>query len=93
MDTQKWSLYIIRCKDNSLYTGITTDINRRFSEHQGDGKKAGAKYLRGRAPLTLVFSSLVGTRSEASKMEIKVKKLSKAAKERLILNERSLPHL
>lgn len=91
MNKDNWSLYLIRCKDNSLYTGITTDVTRRFSEHT-EGK-TGAKYLRGKGPLSLVFHKVVGNRSEASKMEIKVKKLSKSEKEKLILGKRSLPSI
>jgi putative endonuclease len=78
-----WHLYLIRCHDGSLYTGITTDGARRFAEHQGNGD-AGAKYLRGRGPLVLVFQKKLGGRSLALGVESKVKKLSKARKEELI---------
>ncbi len=78
-----WHLYLIRCHDGSLYTGITTDVARRFAEHQGNGD-AGAKYLRGRGPLVLVFQKKLGSRSLALGVESKVKKLSKARKEDLI---------
>ncbi|MFC1901814.1 GIY-YIG nuclease family protein [Chloroflexota bacterium] len=78
-----WHLYLIRCDDGSLYTGITTDVARRFAEHQGNGD-AGAKYLRGRGPLVLVFQKKLGSRSLALGVESKVKKLSKAGKEELI---------
>lgn len=74
-----WSLYIIRCRDGELYTGVTTDVNRRFVEHQGGGPRA-AKYLKGKAPLQLVYQELVGSRSEALKREIQVKKLSRQQK-------------
>jgi len=76
-----WYLYMIRCKDGVLYTGITTDISRRFAEHQM-GK--GAKFLRGKAPLELVYQQEVDSHSDALKLEIKTKKLSKAEKEKLI---------
>jgi len=76
-----WFLYLIRCKDGSLYTGITTDVERRFIEHQS-GK--GAKYLRGKAPLTLAFQQKVGSRSAALKAEASIKQLSKADKEIII---------
>jgi len=76
-------LYLVRCRDGSLYTGITTDVARRFVEHQGNGN-TGAKYLRGRRPLVLVFQKKVGSRSLALAVENKVKKLSKARKEKLI---------
>ena len=76
-----WHLYVIRCRDGSLYTGITTDVARRFAEHQGN---VGAKYLRGRGPLLLVFQEKIGSRSLAVRVEAKVKKLTKAKKEELI---------
>jgi len=78
-----WYLYLVRCRDGSLYTGITTNVARRFAEHQGNGD-AGAKYLRGRGPLVLVFQKKIGSRSLALGVESKVKKLSKARKEELI---------
>ncbi len=78
-----WHLYLIRCHDGNLYTGITTNVARRFAEHQGNGD-TGAKYLRGREPLMLVFQKKLGSRSLALGVESKVKKLSKARKEELI---------
>ena len=78
-----WFLYLIRCKDGTLYTGITTDVERRFVEHQGNDRK-GAKYLRGRAPLALAFKTEIGNRSLASKVELKVKRMTKAEKEMLV---------
>jgi putative endonuclease len=78
-----WYLYIIRCNDGNLYTGITTDVARRFSEHQHNGD-TGAKYLRGRGPLTLGFQKNIGSRSLALAVERKVKKLSKVKKKALI---------
>ena len=78
-----WYLYLIRCNDGSLYTGITTNVARRFAEHNGSGD-TGAKYLRGRAPLVLVYQKKLGSRSLALSVESKVKKLSKARKEDLI---------
>ena len=78
-----WYLYLVRCHDGSLYTGISTDVARRFAQHQGEGG-AGSKYLRGRGPLMLVFQKKLGSRSLALGVESKVKKLSKARKEELI---------
>ena len=78
-----WYLYIIRCKANSLYTGITTDVVRRFEEHQTDPLK-GAKYLRGKGPLKLVFKKKIGTKSEAARAEYYIKRIGKAQKERLV---------
>ena len=80
---KEWSLYIVRCKDNSLYTGISNDVDERFSTHQAQGPKC-AKYLRGRAPLELVFVSVIGSMSEASKLEWEIKQYSKEEKEVLI---------
>ena len=76
-----WYLYIIRCKKGALYTGITTDVPRRLKDHQ---ENRGAKYLRGKGPLKLVFSIKIGGESEASKMERKIKSLSKEKKELLV---------
>jgi putative endonuclease len=76
-----WFLYLVRCCDNSLYTGITTDVRRRITEHRGKG---GAKYLRGKMPLRLVFKKLIGTRSEALKEEHRVKRMSKGEKEAMV---------
>ncbi len=81
-----WYLYLIRCADNSLYTGITTDLDRRFAEHEQQGKQC-ARYLRGKGPLTLVFSCPVGTQSEATRLEIQIKKQSKAFKEDLVASD------
>ncbi len=78
-----WYFYLVRCHDGSLYTGITTDGARRFAEHR-ENKGAGAKYLRGRGPLVLVFQKKIGSRSLALGVESKVKKLSKARKEALV---------
>ena len=74
-------VYIVRCSDNSLYTGITTDINRRIHEH--NKTKKGAKYTRSRRPVLLVYSKIVGNRSTAQKEEYRIKKLNKIKKEEL----------
>ena len=76
----EWYVYMVRCNDGKLYTGIATDIDRRFAEHQS-GK--GAKYLRGRGPLRLAFKEKIGRRSSALKMERLIKKLPKSEKERI----------
>jgi|TARA_B100000315_G_scaffold53351_1_gene47703 putative endonuclease len=78
-----WYLYLIRCRDNSLYTGISTDVARRFVQHQGKGN-AGSKYLKGRGPLSLVFQKYLGTKSLALKVERRVKRMTKERKEKLI---------
>jgi len=78
-----WFVYIVRCADDTLYTGITTDVERRFCEHAAQGRLC-AKYLRGRAPLELVFSQPADDRAAASRLEAALKKLAKTDKERLI---------
>ena len=92
-DSSIWFLYIVRGADKSLYTGITTDVPRRFSEHSGIGSgdtSKGAKALRGKRPLILEYSCQIGNRSEALKIEYQVKKLSKIKKEQLITGEANL---
>lgn len=80
-----WSLYLLRSADDRLYTGISTDVSRRFAEHENsDGKNKGAKALRGKAPLRLVYRLVVGNRSDALKLEYRVKQLTRAQKEELI---------
>ncbi|NTV49200.1 MAG: GIY-YIG nuclease family protein [Geobacteraceae bacterium] len=76
-----WQVYIILCSDNSLYTGITTDIDRRFSQH-ADGN--GAKYFRGRHPVQVVYSENNHSRSSASSREAQIKALSRIDKEKLL---------
>ena len=66
-----------------MYTGITTDVERRFEEHES-GDKKGSKYLRGKVPLKLAMKKRVGDRSMALKIEAKVKKMSKTEKELLV---------
>lgn len=77
-----WYLYILRCGDGSLYTGITTDVEKRLEAHRS-GK--GAKYTRGRGPLELVYRELCGTHSEALKRELRVKAMTR--EEKLLLAE------
>lgn len=79
----QWFLYIIRAADDTLYTGITTDVARRFSEHEKGGPQA-AKYLRHRHPLTLCYHTAIGDRAQALRAEYRVKKLKRPAKEALI---------
>ena len=81
---EKWYLYILRCKDNTLYTGITTDVSRRLEAHRS-GK--GAKYTRGRAPLELVYQECCGNHSDALKRELEIKSLSRAQKDKMILKQ------
>lgn len=76
-----WYLYILRCGDGSLYTGITTDVEKRLEQHRS-GK--GAKYTRGRAPLELVYREECGTHSQALKRECEIKALRRKEKQELI---------
>ena len=78
---KSWELYILRCCDGTLYTGITTDVDRRLEEHR-TGK--GAKYTRGRGPLELVYREVCGDKSAALKREAEIKKLPKSEKMKLI---------
>ena len=87
-----WFVYIIRSADGSLYTGITTDVQRRLNEHRIGGRK-GSKYLRGKGPLKLEWSVPAATRSCALKAERQIKKLPKSAKEILITQTKPLPDL
>ena len=73
-----YSVYLVRCRDGSLYTGIATDVSRRIAEHKEGAR--GAKYLRGKGPLTLIYQQEIGNRSLASKIESRVKRLSSAEK-------------
>lgn len=79
---EHWCVYVIRATDGTLYTGITTDMDRRWSEHLSGEK--GAKYFRGRKPEELVFTETGHNRSSASKREAELKKLSRAEKLALI---------
>ena len=76
-----WQVYIILCTDNSFYTGITNDVERRLTQHAG---RQGAKYFRGRRPQQLVYLESGHNRSSASRREASIKKLRRSEKERLI---------
>lgn len=76
-----WCLYILRCADDSLYTGITNDLDARVSRHESG---SGAKYTRGRRPVKLVYSEPCPGRSEAARREWQVKQLSRQGKLKLI---------
>jgi len=79
---KNWFVYILRCSDNTLYTGITTDIERRIEEH--NSKKSVTRYTRARQPVELMYQENAESRSDAGKREIQLKKLKKAEKELLI---------
>lgn len=88
MSTKAYSLYIVRCADGSLYTGIATDVERRIREHESGSR--GAKYLRGKGPLKLEFAQRIGDRGIASQVEFRVKQLDRTRKEKLIAGGGSL---
>ncbi len=76
-----WFIYILQCSDGTLYTGITNNLERRIKQHN-DGK--GAKYTRGRGPVILLKKFEVETKSQALKMELQIKSLSKDEKLKFI---------
>lgn len=82
MSDRVWFLYLVRTGQGALYTGITIDVMKRFAEHE-QGKK-GAKYLRAKGPLQLVYSVELGSRSLASKAEYRLKRLAKSQKESIV---------
>lgn len=79
-----WSVYILKCNDDSYYTGITNDLKKRIADHESGN---GAKYTRGRGPLTLMYTEYFENRSAASKREFAIKKLSRIEKEHLITQD------
>lgn len=79
----EWHLYLVRTRLNTIYTGVATDVERRVREHC-EGKANGARYLRGRAPLDLVYRVRVGERSLALRLECAIKRLSRSRKEMII---------
>ena len=84
MKQSEWFVYIIQSEKGHLYTGITTDVERRFKEHS-DSTKKGAKYFRGKVPVEVVYQKTFKDRSTASKYECLVKKMTSAGKLKLIL--------
>ncbi len=82
MAASEFSLYIVRCADGALYTGIATDVGKRLAEHESGPR--GAKFLRGRGPFQLVFSEVVGDRARATRLEYRVKQLKRTQKLALI---------
>jgi putative endonuclease len=79
-----WFVYMLRCADDSLYTGITTDVVRRINEHNGYSKTGGAKYTRARQPVELVYVEQADSRSDATSREIEIKNLTRSDKLKLI---------
>jgi len=81
-----WHVYLIRCGDGSLYTGVAVDVERRLGQHRTQAA-SGAKYLRGRGPLELVYRRAVGDRGAALRVERRIKRLPRAHKERLVARD------
>lgn len=77
-----WRVYMVRCADGSLYTGVATDVARRVREHNHDDRR-GAKYTRARRPVRLVYQEVCADRSAACRREAEIRRLGKAAKEGL----------
>ena len=83
----KWFVYMLRCRDSSVYTGITNNLNKRIEAHMSGN---GSKYLRGRLPVKLIYKENFLNRSNASKREIEIKKFNKKQKELLIKSSKQL---
>ena len=87
-EDKQWLVYILLCKDSTLYTGITNDIERRLIEHNDDSPKSkAARYTRARQPVSLAYHENCENRIEASRREYAIKKLSRTKKEALILTQ------
>ena len=78
----EWTVYILRCRDGSLYTGITTDPERRLAEHNSD--RGAARYTRARRPVQMIYTEPAEDRAAASRREAAIKRLSRAEKLRLV---------
>lgn len=83
---KKWYVYLLRCADNSLYCGVTTDVERRIVEHNSSNKR-GAKYTRVRRPVELAYLEECQSRQQACQREYQLKQLTKAQKEQLALKQ------
>ena len=81
-EAKNWLVYIIRASDDSFYTGVTTDLERRFAEH-ADGKR-GARFFNGRKPLEVIYTETGHSRSSACQREAEIKRMSRAQKNQLI---------
>lgn len=81
--SRRWQVYIVRCTDGTLYTGVATDVLRRVAEHNGAGK-AGARYTRTRRPVKLVYRERAANRSAACQREYRIKQLDRREKLKLI---------
>lgn len=79
MKAAAWWVYLLRCSDGTLYTGITTDVDRRLAEHNGAGN-AGARYTRSRRPVQLVYAEPAASRAEAARREAAIRQLDRTRK-------------
>ena len=77
MSETNWVVYILQCNDDTLYTGITTNLERRINQHE-NGK--GAKYTKGRSPFKIIYIQICNDKSSALKRELEIKKLKKSEK-------------
>jgi len=78
-----WYVYIVECRDKTLYTGITTELERRVEEHNNSDEK-GARYTRARRPVKLVYHEIVDSRGEAVKRETAIKRMKRVSKIKLL---------
>jgi putative endonuclease len=85
-----WTVYILRCADGSLYTGITRDVARRVEEHNSNRLLA-ARYTRSRRPVILVYHERAATRSAACKREYCIKQMTRSEKQKLVGKKHNLP--
>lgn len=85
-----WHIYLIRTDAGTLYTGMTTDVERRFAEHEASGARA-ARSLRGKGPLKLVYSARIGNRVAAARLEYAIKQWPRQRKEALVAGRLPLP--
>ena len=83
-----WFVYIVRCADGTLYTGITKDVTRRVAEHNAHGM-SGAMYTRGRRPVALVYTEVLASRSAAARREYAIKQMTRQGKDALVRSGRS----
>lgn len=86
-----WHIYMIKTRQDTLYTGVTTDVERRFNEHQSTTK--GARYLRGKAPLVLVWHEAVANKQLAMQLEYRIKRLSRSMKNRIVSGQSGIRQL
>jgi len=87
---EEWTVYVVRCADGTLYTGIARNLSRRLGEHNGDGT-AGSRYTRSRRPVALVYHEPATSRSQAARRERAIKKLTRIQKEALVGGFNSTP--